>query len=143
MRVEEEHFDVLQNIETAIVTVYDREPNLHDLDVLDALEALIRSYMLEERGRSGASAKLPEPSQHVVDQTRRVCEWRLGRSPLNAGDPWSDEDKQASISVPGLIACLKRLRKSVRFWNEQGGRQGYLNYVREFPTRAERDLSGR
>jgi hypothetical protein len=52
------------------------------------------------------------------------------------GHPWS-------ISVPELIACLKRLRKSVRFWNEQGGRQGYLNYVREFLARAERDLDGR
>jgi hypothetical protein len=143
MRVEEEHFDVLQNIEAAVVTVYDREPDLHDLDVLDALEALIRSYTLEERGRPGASPSLSEQSQHVADQARRVCEWRLGRSPLNAGDPWSDEDKRASISVPELIACLKRLRKSVRFWNEQGGRQGYLNYVREFLARAERDLDGR
>ncbi len=50
MRVEEEYFDVLQNIKAAVVTVYDRESNLLDLDALDALEALIRSYTLEERG---------------------------------------------------------------------------------------------
>jgi hypothetical protein len=112
-------------------------------DVLDALQALIRSYTLEERGQPGSSAKLPEHPQHVVDQTRPVCEWRLGRGPLNAGDPWSEEDKRASILVPELVACLKRLRKSVRFWYERGGRQGYLNYVRELLARAEKEMDGR
>lgn len=37
------------------------------------------------------------------------------------------EDQYAEI-----VACLKRLRKSVQFWTKSGGRQGYLNYIVEF-----------
>jgi hypothetical protein len=36
------------------------------------------------------------------------------------------------ISHEILIACLKRIRKSVRFWNKQGGRRGYLTYIEKF-----------
>jgi hypothetical protein len=36
------------------------------------------------------------------------------------------------VSHDILITCLKRIRKSVRYWNKQGGRRGYLAYVREF-----------
>ena len=48
MKIEEQYFDVLQNIETAIVAAYDDHPRLLDLDVMDALDVLIRSYTLEE-----------------------------------------------------------------------------------------------
>lgn len=41
-------------------------------------------------------------------------------------------DPPAPVSVETLIACLKRLEKSVKLWNEQGGRQGYLEYIAEF-----------
>ena len=140
MRVEEEYFDVLQNIETAIIAFYEEEPGLLDLEVLDALEVLIRGYTLEERGRTAGDTRLSERPQRVFDVTRRMCEWRLGRSPLNPGEPKPEEAKPASISVLEMIMCLKRLRKSVRRWNEQGGRQGYLNYVREFPGYADRAL---
>lgn len=36
------------------------------------------------------------------------------------------------ISIEEMIACLKRVRKSVETWNKQGGRQGYLNYIENF-----------
>ncbi len=36
------------------------------------------------------------------------------------------------VSHDVLIACLKRIRKSVRYWSKQGGRRGYLAYVRNF-----------
>jgi hypothetical protein len=34
--------------------------------------------------------------------------------------------------VDVIIACLKRIRKSVEKWNKQGGRQGYLTFVEQF-----------
>jgi hypothetical protein len=40
MRIEEEYSDVLQNIESAIVTVYESSPELVDRDVLSAIESL-------------------------------------------------------------------------------------------------------
>ena len=140
MRVEEEYFDVLQNIETAIVAVYNDEPRLLDFDALDALEALIRVYTFEERGGAAAGVRLPERPHRVFEVARRMCEWRLGRSSLNPGEAGSDATKPPPISVAEILLCLKRLRKSVRLWNGQGGRQGYLDYVREFLGDATRGL---
>ncbi len=31
-----------------------------------------------------------------------------------------------------IIACLKRVKKSVQRWNKHGGRQGYLNFVQQY-----------
>ncbi len=78
MKVEEQYCDVLQNMETAIVMAYEDDSRLLDLDVLDALEALIRNYPLEERGISIRTARLSGPAQRVHDLVRRICEWRLG-----------------------------------------------------------------
>ena len=39
--------------------------------------------------------------------------------------------KSARVRARGLLS-LRRLRKSIRLWHKQGGRQGYLKYVREF-----------
>ncbi len=136
MKVEEQYFDVLQNIETAVVSAYEIDARLLDLDVLDALDVLIRNYALEEQGVGARTSRLSGPAQRVHDLVRRICEWRLGRQPLDTVNPPADES--AELSLSGLVLCLKRLRKSVRLWNEQGGRQGYLDYVRQFLDDARR-----
>jgi len=142
MKVEEQYFDVLQNIESAIVTVYEDDPRLLDLDALDALDALIRNYALEEQGVSIRTARLSGPAQRVHELVRRICEWRLGRQPLNTADPPADRWPTGELSVAELILCLKRIRKSVRFWNTQAGRQGYLDYVRQFLEDARQQAGG-
>jgi hypothetical protein len=38
MAIEDEHSDVLQNLEFAITSVHRDEPNLLDLDVIEALD---------------------------------------------------------------------------------------------------------
>ena len=138
MKVEAQYFDVLQNIEAAIVTAYEDNPRLLDLDVMEALEVLIRSYALEERGVSPRLSAVSDPSQRVLDVARRVCEWRLGRQSLHEVDPADGRWATGDLSVGELVLCLKRIRKSVRLWTERGGRQGYLDYVRQFLEDAHR-----
>jgi hypothetical protein len=138
VKVEEQYFDVLQNIETAIVTAYEDEPRLLDLDVTDALDVLIRNYALEEQGVSARTSRLSGPAQRVHDVAKRMCEWRLGRQPLNTADPADGRPATGELSVAGLVLCLKRIRKSVRLWTERGGRQGYLDYIRQFLDDARR-----
>jgi hypothetical protein len=36
------------------------------------------------------------------------------------------------ISVEEIIKCLKRIQTSIRRWNKQNGRRGYLDFVSEF-----------
>ena len=132
MRIEEEYADVLQNIESAIVTVYESSPELVDLDVLSAIEVLIRAYERERRNRDGVTVTPSGRARAVYEQCRRMCEWRLGRQSLNKGESDGDHPLPGELSVPELMLCLKRLRKSMRVWHKKGGRQGYLIYVREF-----------
>ena len=49
MDVEEEHLDILQNIEFAIMSVYRENPLLVDFDVEAAINALISLYQRKLR----------------------------------------------------------------------------------------------
>ena len=130
MAIEDEHADVLQNIEFAITSVHRNEPKLLDLDVIEALDALARGYGLDEQGRPWPLIQLSDRAGLVVEACRRVCEWRLGRASM----PSSAGRGVAPAPIPGaaIVACLKRLRKSARLWNQRNGRQGYLEYVEQF-----------
>ena len=59
-----------------------------------------------------------------------MCEFRLGRSaaPELAPEFGSFDPK----TVDELLACLRRIQKSIDFWNKRGGRQGYLSYVAQY-----------
>jgi hypothetical protein len=63
-----------------------------------------------------------------------MCEWRLGRESLATKDldaKTKIPDPEA-ISIDEVIACLKRIRKSIKRWGRVGGRQGYLQYIDQF-----------
>jgi hypothetical protein len=132
MRVEEEFLDVLQNIEWAIVAIYEDDPALDDRAVLAAIDALLRMYRSEGARDATKEVWLPGRARAVYDQCRRMCEWRLGRQPLNEGEAGIDDPGPKALSVSEIILCLQRIRKSIRLWHARGGRRGYLNYVREF-----------
>jgi len=143
VRVEDQYFDVLQNIETAIVAVYEDESGLLDVEVLDAINALIRTYAWEKDGRGAPTLRLSDRAQRVFDSSRRMCEWRLGRQSLNSGTVERGETKPDELTVSDIVLCLQRIRSSVRLWNKQGGRQGYLDYVRQFLVQRDRSVEER
>lgn len=121
--------DVLQNIEFAIHAVYQREPKLTDYEVGRALEAAVRRYKDEVRGRTPRERQLTGLVQEVYDAVVEMSEFRLGRNPLAEGGPTFEPGE---LKVEDLLACLQRIHKSVGFWTKQGGRQGYLTYIGEF-----------
>ena len=41
-------------------------------------------------------------------------------------------DPLRPLSLDEVIACLKRIRKSVQKWNRQAGRRGYLQFVAKY-----------
>ena len=133
MDFEEEYQDVLQNIEFAILSVYRERPEMVDYEVEKALNGLIELYTAEERNREPRPQRnIQDASLLVYERTKSMCEWRLGRP-----DGLEAEDGQGipmpePITLSEMIACLKRIRKSVERWTKRGGRQGYLNFVGEF-----------
>lgn len=135
-KVEEEYVDVLQNIEAAIVGIFDDNPRIVDRDVLAAVDALIKVYTREESGREIQSPGPPGRARTIYQQCHRICEWRLGKRPLNEGEPLKDDPQPGELSVSEIILCLKRIRKSIRLWHAHAGPQGYLKYVRQFLSNA-------
>jgi hypothetical protein len=131
-KFEEKYFDVLQNIEFAIVTTYHQDPEITDHDVLSAVNALIREYQAKGRGRTISSIKLSFESQPIYDSVKMMCEWRLGRAALDNDGESVNLDDFDPLSQDEILACLKRIRKSIGRWNKQGGRQGYLKFIEQY-----------
>jgi hypothetical protein len=128
-RVEDQYLDVLQNIEFAIVAVYREHGEMSDYDVMRVLEAVIDSYRGEIIGRPPRDFGLSDRERLLGDAVRRMCEWRLGRMGSPVG-PAGLQDPALDPTTPDvIILCLKRILKSVKSWNKDGGRQGYLNFV--------------
>jgi hypothetical protein len=131
--IEEEYLDVFQNIETFIVAVFRETPELSNWDVEGALDALIRQYLAEWRGREvGLQRFSTEGKRDVYNAVSGVCEWRLGRSPSFTKDDELFSIPTEPLSLEEITAILKRVRKSVRFWHKKAGRQGYLEYIDQF-----------
>ena len=127
---EEQYMDVLQNIEFGIVRVFKQKSELIDANVETALQALIKAYRNEGKGREGRSPGSPLAAE-VYESVKIMCDLRLGRGELlKDGEP-IDLDL-GDKTVDEIIACLQRIKRSVRMWARQGGRQGYLNFVSGF-----------
>jgi hypothetical protein len=131
---EEQYEDVLQNIEFAIVSLYREHPEMTDWSVEEALDGLTRAYVAEQRGRPALRLRLDALQQELYERIRSMCEWRLGREQLVLAD--SKAASAAKLQEPKtpdeIIACLKRVRLSVKRWNKEGGRRGYLTFVSQF-----------
>ena len=132
MGFEEEYQDVLQNIEFAIVNVYHRQAKLVDYDVETVLTALIRLYQAEQARRQFDPPPLNELRQELYEMVKSMCDWRLGRTELTRQGDKGGVPNPPPITIEEIIACLKRIRKSVQKWNKRGGQQGYLKFVEQF-----------
>ena len=129
MRVEDEHLDVLQNIEFFIVAAYRDHPEIRDYAVMRVLDALVDSYRAEARGRGLRGPQLSPVEAQIFDHCRQVCQFWLGRAGLGTAPPLPPSKFK---SLDQIFACLKRIRKSVDRWNKSGGQRGYLTFVSEF-----------
>jgi hypothetical protein len=130
MKFEEEYQDVLQNIEFAIVSVYRQQPALLDYDVETALNSLGRAY------RHGEAPPPPpgfnDLQKSVYDHVKAICDLRMGKGSLADQEGEAVDIPMGTVTPAEIVACLKRIQKSVQKWTKQGGRQGYLKFVDGF-----------
>ena len=131
MDVEEEYLDILQNIEFAIMSVYRDNPLLVDFDVEAAINALISLYHAQSQNHEARPDRLNERATLVYERVEAMCEWRLGREVLSRRMIGRVPPPEP-VTLDVIVACLKRIRKSVQRWNKEGGRQGYLTFVGRF-----------
>jgi hypothetical protein len=132
MNVEDKHLDVLQNMEFAIMQVYQEKPDLIDIEVLNAMESLSHLYTAETQGKSGTVRPLKGTTSVVAEQVKAVCEMRLRRVSIGDQDEQISEEEMAPKTTTDIVDCLKRIQSSIKFWTKKSGRQGYLNFVSQF-----------
>src|SRR5678815_1793348 len=106
-RVEEKFLDVMQNIESALVSTYKAYPDMVDYDALDAVNALIRVYQSEVRTRPAPTLKLSPLSQTAFEQVKATCEWRLGRAQPQGLKERLFDSGSAPLTLADMIDCLK------------------------------------
>ena len=129
---EEQYIDVLQNIESSLFSIYHKYPQMTDHGALYVVEALLKVYSGELQGRTTPVPKFQTHEQEACDSVRAICEWRMGRAQLK--DEKGDESSPdiTPITVEETVACLKRIKKSIEFWQKRGGRRAYAEYVGQF-----------
>jgi hypothetical protein len=132
MKVEDQHLDVLQNIEFAIMQVYQEKPDLIDIEVMNAIENLSHLYAAESQGKSGTVRSLKGTTAEVADQVKAVCEMRLRRVSIGDQAEQISKEEMALKTLTDIIDCLKRIQSSIKFWTKKSGRQGYLDFVSQF-----------
>jgi hypothetical protein len=129
---EDQYLGVLQNIEFGLVTVYRDQPTLVDTGTMYALDILIKAYTEELRGREITPPQFKPEEQAAYNNVREVCEWRLGRAPMTDVKGRKLEADIKPISVEEIIACLRRIRKSVDRWYRENGRRGYFEFISKY-----------
>ncbi len=129
---EEEYLDVLQNIEFSLASVYHKHAALTDWDTLKAVEALIRTYQAEASQRPAPPLRLSGLAEEVFASAQAMCEVRLGRQSLTNEQGQNVGFAPEAVTVPEIVACLKRIKRSIEKWQKEGGRRGYYEFVRQF-----------
>jgi hypothetical protein len=129
---EEQYMAVLQNIEFGLVSAYHEHPKMTDFGALYVIETLIKAYNAELQGRTFSLPQFQVHEQAAYDRAKSICDWRLGRPGL-----LDEADKEVDViddpnTPEEIIACLKRIKKSIEFWQKRGGRRAYFDYVSQF-----------
>jgi len=132
MEPDDKFMDVLQNLELAVIRVWRAHPELSDYAVMRAYDAAIAHYQATARGTVPKPDNLTDLDAEVFGAVQGVCEWRLGHRAFEGDDDAATVAAVEPIAVADLVACLKKLRRSVDRWNRTGGRQGYLQLVGQY-----------
>lgn len=128
----DQYQDVLHNIEFGLMQTYRAHDDMTDFEAHEAISALIRAYQGEIQNRAVPKLRLTILSQEAYDNVRMVCDFHLGRAALltKSGNPANVP--LTPKRVDEIIACLKRIRRSIEMWNKELGRRGYFEFVKDF-----------
>jgi hypothetical protein len=117
-------------LETLIDSYARTDESVIDFHVLEAIEATRRLFAAEAQGRAFQPRLGDERVRELFVGLRGASEVLLGRTSADIDDRRTEPSDH--ISLDTLVVCLKQLERSVKLWSEQGGRKGYLLYIRQF-----------
>jgi hypothetical protein len=117
--------DVLKTIETAVVALSKKNPAMTNYTALRAYEGAIEHYRLVAREQDPKPANASGLDGAALEAVLKACHLRIGK-------PISEKPDSPRLSAEALVSCLRRLKKSVEFWTNKGGRRGYLDFIAGF-----------
>jgi hypothetical protein len=129
MEVYREYPEVLYVFENLIRSVAEEDESLLDLHVLDALVAARRATAAAAEGRSANPKLTDERTSELFHVLRAAAALLLGEDPPEV--ELVGTEKPDPVSPEVLDRCFRQLEKSVKLWNAEGGRQGYLEFIRQ------------
>lgn len=125
MPIEQEFETVLKDVEASVVATWRKHPEITDHAVLRVYEAAYALYRAEQRGQPEKPHGLTGLDVVLFDGLFPICEGWLGRGRKAFSGP---------ISADDMVACLRRLTRSVKLHTQRAGRHGYLNFIGHFVT---------
>ena len=130
MKWKDEDLPALREIESAVLQLWRGNPDMNNYDVRRAYEAAYRAARREARGQEPEDHGLSGVEADLYAAIRQACEKLLtvGPEPMK-GLP---EGNTAPVERDQLSTYLRELGRSVERHTREGGRQGYLNFLRQF-----------
>lgn len=119
---------ILHFIEDAVLSFYDEHADLSDHDVDKVYETINRTLQSELRGKTPPKIKLKPIQSELHEGLIKASRWLLGEGKLE--DEEGVDVEVDEIPKDDLAACYKRLRKSIKLWTADYGRQGYLDFLK-------------
>jgi hypothetical protein len=129
MNVKDEDLPALQELESAVIAVWIRRPEMSDYAAGRAYEAAHQMYRSRLRNREPKPPNLTGVDAETFGVVLDVCEkiHVTGAEPMN-GLP---EGNTKPVAPEKLVEYLRELQRSVERHTAAGGRQGYLQFVRD------------
>lgn len=128
---EDDFFSVLLSIETAISSLYAENPNLLDFNVDKALNGAVRTLNNRKRDRKPPTLKLKGDEVEMYDRFMTVVDLYRGEAEFMDKQDEPVDVEVDILTYDELIACFKRIQKSIKQMSSQG-RQGYLEFIKQF-----------
>ena len=123
---------VLLNIESSLLPVYDDHPKMTDHAAIYAIETVIKALNAEAQGRTAVLPQFQPHEKAAYDSVSAICYWLMGQGKMTDENGRELTLKDAPKTLEEIIACLKRIHKSIQFWLKSGGRRGYYEYVSQY-----------
>lgn len=130
MTWKDEDLPALRELESAVVEVWRQHPDMTDHVVARAYEAAYQWHRALWRGQQPKPTSATGLDAAALDAVRNACQKLLktGPAPMK-GNP---RGKTSPVTLERLVEYLRELQRSIGRHTEQGGRQGYLTFVRGF-----------
>jgi len=130
MKWNDEDLPALHELESTVVAFWARQPDMTDYAASRVFEAAFQLYRSRLRKHEPKPVSLAGIDADVFNAVQDVCEKLLvtGAEPLKE----TPGIKLGPVLLEKLVDYLRELQRSVERHTKLGGRQGYLNFVRDY-----------